>query len=397
MKKIFYFLMMLMLAFVACTPLEDVYEQIDKEGATPIVGNVVYTLSDKDYTNKRNEGLGLDHNYLESEDQSKELLPSFLADKYSVLGKGSSAKITYKLYFKKDNEKSLIVYKVQNQDYLDAGLRYSSISSNSQMIQLLNHLYPSPSDRVLVSLTYVKRITGLNITVENGFIYSNGTWEKSMGLTADDYAAMGKVRSQFSNKEEALAKIPLFLKNKLQYNSPEKGYIQGVMYKLFVTDKQDIDGDGDKEEKEVYSFVVFYIYNGIDWVEYENTVEKVLQLGHNGAKWVPDNTIKYTLQGADYSLVADNLKSENGYENAASNLANYGNFNRTGESTGDEPTGDSSWNDHMMEKALGIVLEKLNPTAKNNQKYIVTYNMYNGSSGTQQFPMIKNNNKWVKN
>ncbi|CAA0149898.1 hypothetical protein [Tenacibaculum maritimum] len=392
MKKITYLLAILLVAFASCTPLEDIHREIDALPEDPNIGTFEYELTDEDY-----KSLDLSFGNFSSEADAKEALPDFLAEKYALYGKGSSAKITYKLYFKKDNEKSLIVYKVQNQDYLDAGLRHSSISSNSQMIQLLNHLYPSPSDRVLVSLTYVKRITGLNITVENGFIYSNGTWEKSMGLTADDYAAMGKVRSQFSNKEEALAKIPLFLKNKLQYNSPEKGYIQGVMYKLFVTDEQDIDGDGKTNDKAVYSFVVFYIYNGIDWVEYENTIEKVLQLGHDGTKWVPDNTIRYTLEGADYSLVADNLKSENGYENAASNLANYGNFNRTGESTGDKPTGDSSWNDHMMEKALGIVLEKLNPTAENNQKYIVIYNMYNGSSGTQQFPMIKKNNKWVKN
>ena len=304
MKKILLLLTILSVVFTSCEPLEDINAEIDAM-SSPIVGDVIFTMSDDDY-DELNKSFG----NFDSEEEAKTLIPNLLEIKYPVWGNKSSATVSFKIYSKKNDEKSLIVYKTESTDYSAAGLSYSSISSDSQMNQLLDHLYPSPENRVLVSLTYDQYDSGITTEVTNGFIYSNGGWEKSMGITEAEYIAMGESRAQFSNHEEAEQKIPVYLKNKMQYSAPSAGDIQSVMYNLYVTDTQDVDNDGKTTDKTVYSYVVFYTYDGLDWTPYKNTIVETIQFGHDGSKWVPDNTIKYTLvRNSDYEYMASQLTS----------------------------------------------------------------------------------------
>ncbi len=378
MKKIFLLLTVFTMVFTSCEPLEDINEIVDAQ-KTPIVGDVVFTLSDDDYSE-----LGLNFGNFSSIADAKAKIPTLLKSKYPVWGNKSSATVTFKLYNKKNDEKSLIRYKVKDQDYTDAGLRFKSISSDAQMTQLLNHLYTSPANRVLISLTYAKYDSGITSTVENGFIYSNNTWEKSMGITADEYAAMGESRAQFSNKDEALVKIPLFLKDKLAYEAPSAGDIQGVMYKLYVTDTQDVDKDGRTDDRTVYSFVAFFIYDGINWTKYNNTINETIQFGHDGTNWVPDNTIKYTLvRNTDYEYMASQLTGAE-YAGLITNLANYGDF-------------DYNWTDAQINFALAIFLDHHDPNAAEGQKYILTYVVYDNGENDYKKNFIKTNGAWVIN
>ena len=105
--------------------------------------------------------------------------------------------------------------------------------------------------------------------------------------------------------------------------------------------------------------------------------------------WVPDNTIRYSLVGADYGTVATALLDVEGFETAAGNLDNFGNFNRTG--------GGSSWSDEMMVTAMGIVLDNLDPSAAEGQKYLVTADVYTGSGGTEDFRLIRSGGEWIAN
>lgn len=120
-----------------------------------------------------------------------------------------------------------------------------------------------------------------------------------------------------------------------------------------------------------------------------STISTSLQFGHDGTQWVPDNTIRYTLVDADYSNVASTLLTTPGFEDAAGNLDNYGNFNRTGSGT--------SWSDEMMITAMGVVLDSIDPSAEDGQKYITTYNIYDGSSGTEERSLIKEAGAWIEN
>jgi len=378
MKKILLLLTVFSMVFASCDPLEDINAEVDAI-ETSIEGNVVFTMSDDDY-----DVVDKSFGNFNSEEEAKELIPAVLVDRYPAWGNKSSATVTFKLYNKKNDEKSLIVYEVQSGDYSAAGLRYSTISSDSQMTQLLDHLYPTPAYRVLVSLTYDQYDSGVVTTVENGFIYANDAWEKSSGITADEYAAMGESRAQFSNEDEALVKIPVYLKNKLAYEAPAAGDIEGVMYKLYVTDTQDVDGDGSVKDRTVYSYVVFYIYNGMDWVQYDNTIEQTIQFGHDGTTWVPDNTIKYTLiRNGDYEYMASQLTGAE-YAGLIGNLANYGDF-------------DYNWTDAQIHYALALFLDYLDPTAAEGQKYILTYVIYDNGENDYKTSFIRTNGGWVVN
>ncbi len=379
MKKIFLLLTVFSMVFTSCDPLEDINADIDAKGSNPIVGDVIFTMSDDDYKEIDN-----DFGNFSSLSDAKEMIPALLVDKYPAWGDRSSALVTFDLYNKKNDEKSLIVYTAQSSDYTDAGLRYSTISSASQVNQLLDYLYPSPSYRVLVSLTYEQYDSGIVTTVENGFIYANDTWEKSAGITEAEYASMGESRAQFSNEDEALVKIPVYLKNKLAYQAPTSGDIEGVMYKLYVTDKDDVDGDGSTTDRTVYSYVVFYIYDGANWTKYDNTIEQTIQFGHDGTNWIPDNTIKYTLiRNGDYEYMASQLTTAE-YAGFIANLANYGDF-------------DYNWSPAQIQYALILFLDHLDPDAAEGQKYILTYVIYDNGENDYTTSFIKTDGAWVVN
>ena len=51
----------------------------------------------------------------------------------------------------------------------------------------------------------------------------------------------------------------------------------------------------------------------------------------------------------------------------------------------------------MMITAMGVVLDNLDSAAADGQKYITTYNIYDGSSGTEERSLIKEAGVWVEN
>lgn len=92
---------------------------------------------------------------------------------------------------------------------------------------------------------------------------------------------------------------------------------------------------------------------------------------------------------SDYDTVASALLTTPGFVEAAGNLDSYGNFNRTG--------GGSSWSDEMMVTAMGVMLDNLDPSSEDGQKYITTCNIYDGSSGTEDRSLIKEAGVWIQN
>ena len=373
MKKIFYSFAILSLLLTACNPMEDIYEEIDAVESV-IAGEAKITLTETDYTDDVDDGgLGLNFPNFSNIDDAKSMLPAFLKGKYPAWGKESLAEVTFKLYNKKNDEKSLAVYEVTDTDYTDNGHNYGNFDSFSDISDFLNVKFPSAAPRLLVSLTYKYYSGGTTYTYNNGFINNYGTWEMSTGISDDEYAAMGEGRAQFSYEDEAFEKIPTFLQDKFKYDGKEAGDIEGVMYKLYVTDTQDIDGDGKTDDKAVYSFVAFFIYDGATWTKYNNVIDETIKFGHDGANWVPDNTIKYTLTAADYALVGNDR---------------YGNFDvRSGKG----------------EELESVRLEKINTILLNNfpndaegQKYIVSYNIYNGANGIWSLAVIKEGAAYVK-
>jgi hypothetical protein len=381
MKKLIYCLAILGTIFTSCNPNEDIYRALDSVEKV-IVGDVVYELTDEDY-----DDLDKSFGNFNSEDEAKTLIPSLLSDKYPVWGKGSSALVSFKIYSPKREEKSIIRYTVTTEDY-DSNPeteRFNNFDDVDQIYDLLNVKYPSPSDRTLVSLTY-KFYDGSTNTLNNGFLYINGAWEFILGFTNDEYSAMGEGFSNFSSEDEAIAKIPVFLKDKFKYETKVAGDIEATMYKLYTTDVDDLDGDGRVDDNTTYSFVKYFIYDGSNWSEYNDVLTTSIQFGHDGATWVPDNTIKYTFTGEDVSFISNALIGT--YPGPADNVGFFGSFDRRSGSS-------NFWNDAMLLEAFNLLLDNKNPSAAEGQKYVLTFVVYTGSTGNESKSVIKTGGVWV--
>ena len=157
-----------------------------------------------------------------------------------------------------------------------------------------------------------------------------------------------------------MTKIPVFLLDKFKFDNNEAGDITAIMYKLYVSGS-------------TKSYVANFIFDGTSWSEYKNVKNETIKFGHDGTNWVPDNTIKYTLTAADYTLVGN---------------GNYGNFDvRAGK---DEETESS-----RVAKINTILLNNF-PNDADGQKYLVSYNIYNGANGVWQLAVIKTGGAYVK-
>jgi hypothetical protein len=349
MKKLIYlFVAMGAYLFTSCNPMDDIYTAIDAQQEV-ITGEVSFTLTNDDYA-----ALSLNYGNFNSIDDAKAMIPDLLTSKYPVWGEGSLAVVSFNVYAPKKTETSLEVYTVTTADY-DAypdTAQYNNFDSMSQIYRFLNDKYPTPADRLLVSLTY-KYYSGSVKTLNNGFLYLNGEWNFIQGFTNDEYTAMGESYPNFSSKDEAETKIPIFLSEKFKYVTKNAGDIEAIMYKLYV-------GGGVTE-----SYVMYFTYDGTSWSKYTNEIVETVKFGHDGTTWVPDNTIKYTLTAADYELVGN---------------GRYGNFDvRSGKA----------------EETVEARLAKINTILLNNfpgmaegQKFVVTYNVYSGAAEVWQMKVI---------
>lgn len=355
MKKIFYSFAILSLLFTSCNPMEDIYAEIDAQEEV-ISGEATFTLTDEDY-----DALDLGYGNFSSLDDAKSMLPGFLSDKYPAWGKESLAEVTFKLYSPKSTESSLEIYEVTPDDYIAGGHNYGNYDSFSDITGFLDTKYPSAANRLLVSLTYDYYSGGSTSTLNNGFLYVSGAWEMIEGFSDEEYNQMGESYPNFTSEDEALTKIPVFLLDKYKYDGKEAGDIAAIMYKLYV-------GGGVTE-----SYVANFIYDGAVWSEYDNVIEETIKFGHDGTSWVPDNTIKYTLTSADYALVGNDR---------------YGNFDvRAGR--------DEELESVRLDKINTILLNNF-PNDAEGQKYIVSYNIYNGANGVWSLAVIKTGGVYVK-
>ena len=60
-----------------------------------------------------------------------------------------------------------------------------------------------------------------------------------------------------------------------------------------------------------------------------------------------------------------------------------------------EQKGPKYWSDDMILEAMNLLLDELNPSAEEGQKYAVTFDIYNGSNTTETFLLIKTDGVWV--
>jgi len=124
-----------------------------------------------------------------------------------------------------------------------------------------------------------------------------------------------------------------------------------------------------------------------EWDFIPSVIEQTLQFGHKGTGWVVDNTIVHTLADTDYAFIGDELADE--YPGPSASAKNYSNFDR-------RPGNANQWTDAMLLEAFNLLLnERVAPGAQEGQKYLMTFDIYNGTNTIEQMHLIKENGVWI--
>jgi len=369
MKRIIYCLAIIGLVITGCNPNEDIYDALDKVEQV-IAGDVVYELTDEDY-----DDLDKSFGNFNSVDEAKSLIPGLLTDKYPVWGTGSSALVTFKWYNPVKTYDAPVYALSDAEHNAITGNTYGNFDDDDHIFEYLNATYPTPAEGDFVSLRY-RFYSGGESTFTDGFAYEDGQWTKFTGFTADQYEAMGEGFPNFSSEDEANIKIPIALLDVYKFNLPDAGEIILSMYELYV-------GGGVTE-----SYTAAYIYDGMAFSAYSNVASETIQFGHDGTTWIPDNTIKYTLTSGDVGYISNAFIGT--YPGPADNVGFFGSFDR-------RPSSSNYWTDAMLLEAFNALLENGSFVTAEEQKYVLTYIIYNGSTTTETMSLIKSGGAWVVN
>ena len=197
------------------------------------------------------------------------------------------------------------------------------------------------SGYLLVEATVISKTTRFTYT---------GSWSEPITFSGSEYALMGQSYPNFSDEDEALYKIGIYLKTLYQFAAADD--FVAVQYDLY-------SGSLSTEN-------VNYVFDGTVWNAIPTVIDTVLKFGHDGTNWVPDNTIKYTLTNADFNSVGN---------------GRYNNFDiRTGK---DEET--------VAARLVKIntILKANFPSAEEGQKFSVSYAVYDGTNSTRTTNVVK--------
>ncbi len=219
-------------------------------------------------------------------------------------------------------------------------------------------------------------VVGTKESTTVNYAYINGSWmvPPSSGyysVTAEDFTSMGI--ENFGSSTPAEDYLPTFLNIKFPY--AKVGDQLAVLYK-YVSSSSGPQVRGNSYTKG----------EGNVWLAYQSTVDTVLQFGHEGTGWVPDNTIKYTLtrgSNSDYDWIADQLTAPE-YAGLVANLRSYDDF-------------DYNWSDDQILHAMTLFAAHHDPSAAEGQKYLFTYVKYDNGENELKISMIKQGGVWVEN
>jgi hypothetical protein len=204
---------------------------------------------------------------------------------------------------------------------------------------------------------YAEYIFTLESTT-NRFVLTD-EWDAPITFTSEEYELLGgsaRFNNFSGNSDEAERKIKVYMKTLFPFAAADD----------FVAVQYDFFSGG------VSSINLNLTFDGTNWVSVSETNEIILQFGHDGVTWVPDNTIKYTLTAADYELVGN---------------GNFQNFDvRSGRD----------------EETIEVRLDKINTILLNNfpqygldQKFSVSYNVWEPGDAVYIMNVINNGTAYV--
>lgn len=344
--------------------MDDILAEL--EIPNTVVADLDITLTEDDYAlaNQSFPNFG-------SEDDAKNLIPQILTEKYPQLGKGSSAKVTYDLYdpIRINNE---YTDTLTSDDYTTLGFTYGNLSSISNIAAAIAYKFPDAGESDVVTLTYEWYCGGCpdQGTLTSKVANYDGRWYVSYVPTSEDYTFMGQNYPNFESRTTGKERIAKVLT--LRYPFAEAGDIRTAVFTYTYT------SDGARFYED---FLAVFEFDGAEWQPFQDVVTTSLQLGNDGDQWVPDNTIKYTLSGADYAAIAAATSSSN--PAGSSSVARYSNYDL------------NLWTKDQIIATIGARLLELFPAVE-GQKYLVTYDTYTGSVGSASIHLIYQGGAYVE-
>jgi len=349
----------------ACNPLEDEIAALDIP--TTIVADLDITLTDDDY-DLVDKGFGT----FDSDDEAKVLIPTILTENYPQMGLGSSALVHYDLYdpIRINNE---LEFTLTEQDYMDLGESFGTLSSEGDILNAVEFKHPTPEENDVVTLTYEWYCGGCadEGTLTSKVTYYDGRWYNAYVPTAEDYTFMGQSFPNFDSRTEARERIAKVLG--LRHLFDDEGTIRTAVFTYtFVPDGG---------SRQFVDFMAVFQFDGTAWQPFQDVVESSLQLGHDGKTWVPDNTIKYSLVGADYVAIAAAFESIN--PGGAGSMANFGNYDI------------GLWPATDIVASIGGRLLEIFPGVE-DQKYLVSYDTWEPGAGVRTILLIYKGGVYVE-
>ena len=235
----------------------------------------------------------------------------------------------------------------------------------------MKYKFPSAVKGNVVKLTY-KIYLGSIQTVTKSYLLNNDlTWEGTFTLATADYTALGQSFTNFADKDLAEKRISIYLKSTIAPFANTND-IQSVIYTYTY-----FDSSNTRKYEDV---LLKFKYNGTNWSVIPSLVEQTSNFKFKKGSWVSNNVIKYLFVSADYTNVVAGLTADTDLADEVGNLKTYGNFSRTGGTTG--------WENPELLKAFNVVLKKNFPNTEVDQEYLVTVSVYNGAATTESFTVV---------
>ncbi len=327
MKNIsLYMLALLTLFMVSCEPNKELYEQLDAV-EVPDSKTIDYTFTATDYTDfakqvkqyYTTDDAAADAKNMETilsfaPDRTIDSYPlaikSFFKTKFPGLDETSTVKITTDY-----SETSLLRttkiiptdanfdhYVITNADYAAMGgtVALKKRIKNSTMPTLIAYIqstiFPTAvsGNNIVLTYAYEESETPLVFYTKESFFTFNGVmWTEDVTKVTPskaEYYAIGANTGigYFSSTFVAQNYLPLYLNEKFPYAQPKD--VKTVLYRYKVNDTL------------TYVYADNLTFDGVNWSEKNPKTENIY---HSPDGWVYDITIRFTMQAADYQILAD--------------------------------------------------------------------------------------------
>jgi hypothetical protein len=381
MKKIYYLLALLTLAFSAC----------QKQPIVPVpsltkTGTLTFTLAAADYQLLPSSAYPNASHSFKSTSDANTYVPMILTAKESAqLNNGSTASVTYTLappaasIAIPDTLYKDVAYTVSTSDYAAVtGGTFKDLSA-SQVISFLKYKYPNavPNQLAVISYTFY---TGTDVSVVNSFLFLNGAWKKIYQISPAQYTALNLGSADFSSGD--VPNLPAYFNTFLKadptiIDTVKANDVVYVSYKYFVSSAN------------TFQRVMPLTFDGTNFALTPAPSQQTGSFLKTNGAWaavVPIPTIDYTLTTADTQLIGNPNGTNNqniGTSAQRANLYQYGDF-------------ESSWTTANLDLAMILVLTTDMPKPQVNIVYRVFYKAYvNSADVLTPLSFIYNGTAWV--